>query len=234
MKKALNIIRTVLTWILLVFTVCMVLFTVISVTTFDKNNRSVFGYKAFIVLSDSMSATDFNAGDVAVVRTVEPSVLKEGDIITFVSTNEASYGEIITHKIRRLAQDVNGEPCFVTYGTTTDTNDQKMVDYSHVVGKYKFRLPKVGYFFNYLKTVPGYICFILIPFAIFIFIQSFNTVSAFRKYKAEQNEALQSEKDELAAEKKRTEEMQAEIEALKAKLEKTGNKTEDGSGKDNE
>ena len=61
MKKALKIISTVLVWILVAVTVGMMIFTVISVNTLDQSNRSIFGYKFFIVRSDSMSATDCNA-----------------------------------------------------------------------------------------------------------------------------------------------------------------------------
>jgi signal peptidase len=194
------------------------LFTFISSSTLDKGNRSIFGYKGYIVLSDSMKATDFEAGDVVVVKEVDPSTLKEGDIITFVSKNSASYGETITHKIRRLTTTADGEPGFVTYGTTTNTDDLTVVDYFSVEGKYQFRLPKVGKFFNFLKTVPGYICCILIPFMLFIAIQAINTVKAFRGYKKEQASAIQSEREELAAEKKKTQEMMAELEALKAQI----------------
>lgn len=218
MKKAVDVIRSIFTWILLILAVGMMLFTVISVTTFDRNNRSIFGYKAFIVLSDSMKATDFAAGDVVIVKNVDPATLKEGDIITFVSKNNDSYGETITHKIRRLAKDASGESGFVTYGTTTDTDDEVVVPYSMVNGKYLFRLPKVGTFFKFLKTTPGYICCILVPFLLLIGVQGFNTFKLFRSYKKEQTDALQAEKDELAAERRRSEEMMAELEALKKKV----------------
>ena len=218
MKKTLGVIKSVITWLLLIFAVAIMLFTFISSSTLDKGNRSIFGYKGYIVLSDSMKATDFEAGDVVVVKEVDPSTLKEGDIITFVSKNSASYGETITHKIRRLTTTADGEPGFVTYGTTTNTDDLTVVDYFSVEGKYQFRLPKVGKFFDFLKTVPGYICCILIPFMLFIAIQAINTVKAFRGYKKEQASAIQSEREELAAEKKKTREMMAELEALKAQI----------------
>ncbi len=231
MKKALGIIRTVITWVLLIFSVSIMLFTFISVSALGKNNRSIFGYKAFIVLSDSMKATDFEAGDVVVVKEVDPSTLKAGDIITFTSRDSASYGETITHKIRRLTKTSDGDPGFVTYGTTTNTDDATVVDYYNVEGKYQFRLPKVGRFFNFLKTVPGYICCILIPFLLFIIVQGINTVKAFKNYKKEQADAIQAEKDELAAEKKKTEEMMAELEALKAQI-KGGAEPEKNKDKD--
>ena len=223
MKKSLDIVRTVITWVLLLFSVAIMIFTFVSVSTFNRSNRSLFGYKFYVVLSDSMKATDFEAGDVVVVKEVAPSTLKEGDIITFISKSSSNYGETVTHKIRRLTKTPEGEPGFVTYGTTTDTDDPTIVDYYSVEGKYQFRIPKVGRFFNFLKTVPGYICCILIPFLLFIIMQGINTVKTYKLYKKEQAKELQAEKDELAAEKKKTEEMMAELQALKAQL--NSNKT---------
>ena len=56
----------------------MMVFTIVSVTTFDRNDRALFGYKMYIVRSDSMSATDFKAGDLILVRSVDPATLQEG------------------------------------------------------------------------------------------------------------------------------------------------------------
>ena len=56
-----------------IFAVAMMIFTIVSVTLFDHIDRNIFGYRAFIVLSDSMSATDFEAGDMVVVKEVDPA-----------------------------------------------------------------------------------------------------------------------------------------------------------------
>ena len=63
MKKAMNIIRSILVWLVVLVAVSMMIFTVISVRTFNRNDRSLFGYKMYVVNSDSMAATDFGSGD---------------------------------------------------------------------------------------------------------------------------------------------------------------------------
>ena len=156
--------------------VCMMVFTVVSVNTFDRSDRSLFGFKAFIVLSDSMSKTDFDAGDLVLVKEVDPSTLKEGDIIAYTSQNTSHYGETVTHKIRKLTTDANGEPGFITYGTTTDTDDETVVTYPYVLGEYKTNIPKVGRFFMFLKTTPGYIVCILIPFLLLILLEGIRCI----------------------------------------------------------
>ena len=67
MKKVINIIKKILVWIVVIVAVSMMIFTIVSVSTFNRNDRHLFGYRAYIVLSDSMSKTDFDAGDL--VRT---------------------------------------------------------------------------------------------------------------------------------------------------------------------
>lgn len=217
-KKALSITKTVLVWLIVAFAVFMMIFTIISVATFDKKDRGIFGTKIFIVKTDSMSATDFSAGDLIFCKNVDPATLQEGDIITFQSLNSDSYGEIITHKIRRLTTDENGSPAFITYGTTTDTDDIAPVTYSFVLGKYSGKLKGVGKFFTFLKTTPGYIVCILIPFLTLILVQGINSIRLFRSYKKEQQAELEAEKQEIEAERLESKRMMEELIALRAQL----------------
>ena len=218
MKKVLNIIKNVVVWLIVVLAVCMMIFTVVSVNTFDRNDRSLFGYKAFIVLSDSMSKTDFNAGDLVFVKQVDPATLKEGDIIAYTSQNTANYGETVTHKIRTLTKDANGDPGFITYGTTTDTDDEVIVTYPYILGKYQGRIPKAGTFFNFLKTTPGYVVCILVPFLLLILIQGLNSIKLFRRYRKERMEEMEEERVKIEAERAESQKMLEELLALKAQL----------------
>ncbi len=227
MKKILNIIKNIFVWLMVALAVCMMIFTVVSVNTFDRSDRSLFGFKAFIVLSDSMSKTDFDAGDLVLVKEVDPSTLKEGDIIAYTSQNTSNYGETVTHKIRKLTTDANGEPGFITYGTTTDTDDETVVTYPYVLGKYKTNIPKVGRFFMFLKTTPGYIVCILIPFLLLILIQGLNCIKLFRRYKLEQMAEMKEERAKIEEERAESQKMMAELLALKAQLAEKENQNND-------
>lgn len=222
MKKAWNVIRKIIVWAIVVFSLGMMAFTIISVTTFDRADRSVFGYSAFIVLSDSMKATDFDAGDLVIIKQTDPSTLKVGDIISFQSPDETNYGEIVTHKIREITTDEEGHPGFITYGTTTDSNDQGIVTYNLVLGKYQGHIPNVGTFFQFLKTVPGYFICIFTPFFILILVQARNSIKLFRKYKREQMEEIQAEKKSLEEERVRSQEMMEQLMQMQQAMEKNG------------
>ena len=223
--KALKIIRSIFVWLMVALAVFMMIFTIVSVSTFDRADRNLFGYKVFIVLSDSMSKTDFNAGDLVLVKAVDPSTLKEGDIIAYTSQNTSNYGETVTHKIRKLTTDANGEPGFVTYGTTTDTDDETVVTYPYVLGKYQGRIPKVGTFFQFLKSTPGYIVCILVPFLLLILLEGVRCIRLFRIYKAEQQAELQAERDKIEADRAETQRMMQELLAMKAQMAQNGGET---------
>ena len=222
MKKVLHITKNILVWLVVALAVGMMIFTVVSVNTFDRNDRSLFGYKAFIVKSDSMSKTDFNAGDLIFTKEVDPATLKAGDIISYQSTNTENYGEVVTHKIRELTKDAEGNPGFITYGTTTDTDDENIVTYSFVLGKYQTKLPGVGKFFQFLKTTPGYIVCIFLPFLLLILVQGINSIRLFKRDKQEQLAEIEAQREqeraELAEERRRLEAQQAESQQMMAEL----------------
>ena len=218
MKKVMNILKTTFVWLVVILAVFMMIFTVISCTTFNRNDRSLFGYKMYVVNSDSMAATDFDAGDLIYVKEVDPSTLKEGDIITFMSQDKNSFGETITHKIRKVTTDAEGHRGFVTYGTTTNVDDQTIVTYPYILGKYEGHIPALGHFFNFLKTTPGYFVCIFIPFMLIIVYEGIKFFNLFRRYKQEQMEEMQAERDKIEAEKAETAKMLEELRALKAQL----------------
>lgn len=218
MNKTTETVKKVFATVVAVIAVLMMIFTVISVTTFNRNDRNLLGYKAFIVLSDSMKATDFASGDVVFVKNVDPTTLQEGDIISYYSQNPDNYGEVVTHKIRTKTMDANGDPGFITYGTTTGADDETIVTYPYINGKYQFHIPKIGTFFYFLKTTPGYICCILIPFILLIGMQGLNTIKLFRKYRREQMEEIEAQRAKLAEEKQQSAAMMEEIMRLKAQL----------------
>lgn len=143
-----------------------------------------------------------------------PRRFRKRDIIAFTSQNSSNYGETVTHKIWALTTDENGSPAFITYGTTTDTDDETPVSFSHVLGKYQLLLPIVGTFFQYLRIGPGYILFIGIPFALLIGYQAVQSLRLFRQDKKEEIDKLQAERDALAAEREETRQMLSELKKM--------------------
>jgi signal peptidase len=229
-KNFLNIALKVVTWLLIAFTVFMMIFTIVTVTTVDRNDRSIFGVKFYIVQTDSMSLSEnnkdmdvhFNAGDIVIIKNVDdPRALQAGDVIAFMSTNSVSYGETVTHMIREVKKTEDGKVLgYVTYGTNTGTDDEALVEPEYVLGAYSGKLPGVGNFFAFVKSTPGYIVCILVPFLLLILYNGVNVIRLFRKYKREQMADMQAEKEKLEAERAVNQRMMQELLALKAQLDK--------------
>ena len=229
-KKISNIALKVVTWLLVAFTVFMTIFTIVTVTTVDKNERDVFGYRFYIVKTDSMSKSDknahldvhFNAGDIVIIKTAnDPTKLQAGDIISFMSTNTESYGETITHMIREVKTNSEGRVIgYVTYGTNTGVDDETLVEPAYVFGSYSGKLPGVGNFFAFVKTVPGYIVCILVPFLLLILYNGINVIRLFRQYRREQMAEMKAERDKIEEERAEAQRMMAELLELKAQLAK--------------
>ena len=230
-KKICNIALKVIAWLLVAFSVFMMIFTVVTVSTVDRSDRSIFGIKFYIVESDSMSKSDKNAhmdvhfkkDDIVLVEEVEDlSTLKAGDIISFTSMNkDDTYGKTLTHMIREVKTNDKGELIgFVTFGTHKDVNDQVVVEPYYVLGKYTGQLPGVGAFFKFVRSTPGYIVCILVPFLLLILYNGFNVIRLFRKYKREQMAAMEEEKEKLQKEREENQRMLQELLALKEQVEK--------------
>jgi len=227
-KRALGIASKVLTWIIIAVTVFMMVFTIFSTLTFDRNDRNLFGIRFYIVLTDSMSPSEnnkddkvhFNAGDIVLIKNVDDAkALQPGEVIAFVSQNSDSFGETITHMIREVRTSEEGNVIgYVTYGTNTGTDDEALVEPEYVLGTYAGKLPKVGHFFSFLKTTPGYIVCILVPFLLLILWQGVNVVRLFKQYKREQMADMEAERAQLAKEREESARMMRELQALKEQL----------------
>ena len=215
MKKALHIAGNILTVLILIFALCMTAFTIISVRTLG-GNANILGYKPYIVLSDSMRDT-FQVGDISVSKAVDPATLEPGDIVTFTSIDPDHYGEVITHKIREITT-YEGQPAFVTYGTTTGEDDAYPAPFDQVVGEYVFRVPKLGYFFQFLKTPAGYVTVILLPFLVLIGLQIVRFVRLIGQCRKEQKVQLDETQSELEAERAESRRMREELARLRAQV----------------
>ena len=228
LKKISNVATRVFAWILIAFTVSMMVFTVFTVTTVDKNDRNVFGIKFYIVRTGSMSLSEnnkdmkihFNEGDIVIIKNVkDKTALQKGDVISFMSVNEESYGETVTHMIYDVKMKDDKVIGYVTYGTNTGAIDSAIVEPNYVLGQYTGKLPGVGHFFAFVKSTQGYIICILIPFLLLILYNGLNVIRLFKQYRREQMADMQAERDKIDAERAENQRMMQELLALKAQLE---------------
>ena len=81
------------------------------------------------------------------------------------------------------------------------------------------RLPGVGRFFNFLKTTPGYILCIFLPFFLLILMEGINCVRLFKRYKSEEQREIQAQQANLERQREENQRMMQELMEMKARLE---------------
>lgn len=218
MKKVWETTGRVLSWSLVVFAAVVMILTVFMATTVGRNDKSVFGLRFYIVQTDSMSRSEndpdaeiyFNAGDLIIVKTLDdPTGLQPGDVICFLSTGSSSYGQTITHAIRRRETDEMGALLgYTTYGIHTGVDDEALVQPMYIIGQYAGKLPGMGNFFAFVKSGTGYILCVLIPFVVLILLELVRMFRLIRGHRLEQQRILQSQQEENLRLKRQLEQMQ--------------------------
>lgn len=129
----------------------------------------IFNNAPLIVVSPSMTIDKeagtgaFNEGDLIIVKKVDPSTLKVGDIITYMAKD----GEVITHRIIGIVQTEDGHPAFETKGDASIGVDYYAVTYDQVVGIYKTRIAGLGKVAEFMQKPVGILVVLGIPLLIF-------------------------------------------------------------------
>ncbi len=196
--KAMRIITLILCIILAIVLIGNL--TVIIKGTLNENRPpSMFGMTSMIVMSGSMSgdAPDhIEVGDLIIAKAVDPATLEVGDVITFMEKGTTT----VTHRIIAINEDGT----FQTQGDANESPDVNPVNHSDVIGKFWFRIPKLGDIALYAQTPAGMLVFIGVPLVLYVLLDLI--LRAVQKKKEDKEN--QSEKDKL----------QEELEALRARL----------------
>ncbi|MBR4972093.1 MAG: signal peptidase I [Oscillospiraceae bacterium] len=194
-QKVLTVIALALCIIFGFMLICNIVI-IVKGTVSPERPPSVIGVTPLVVLSGSMSgdAPDhIEAGDLIFVTPVVASDLKVGDVITFMQGKT-----VVTHRIVNISTDDNGKLQFLTKGDANNTEDTKPVSEDDLVGIYRGRVPKVGDLAIFMQTPLGMILFIGVPMLVFL---GYDIIRR-QKY--------------AAKDQKRTAELEAELERLRA------------------
>ncbi len=119
------------------------------------DNISLFGFKAYIITTDSMQPS-INKEDVVVVKKEEEDKINVGDVITFNQN-----GKVITHRITNI-EEQEGKKIYTTKGDNNNLEDKEKIDYSVIEGKNILVIPKLGYVINILENQIVFLFIVLI------------------------------------------------------------------------
>ena len=128
-----------------------------------KGDYSSPTYNAYVVLTGSM-LPEIQVYDVVVTKKIEAKDLKEGDVITFASSDTRFLNTIITHRIIKKYYDAEKkEYTFQSKGDNNNVADSALVQSNNIYGKVIFKIPKLGYLQEFLASRGGWIIAILLP-----------------------------------------------------------------------
>lgn len=129
----------------------------------SKGDYSAPKFNAYVVLTGSM-LPEIKVKDVVITKKTEGKDLKEGDVITFASTDSRFAGTIITHRIIKKNPKTDKEGfTFQTKGDNNNVADSALVTEGNIFGKVILKIPKLGYLQEFLAADGGWIIVILIP-----------------------------------------------------------------------
>lgn len=133
----------------------------VAMSSANKANLiSVFGYKSYIIRTNSMEPT-VKIGDVVIVKKVKEQDIKSGDVITFLQD-----GEVITHRIIKI-DDSEGIARYITKGDNNNVEDTFKVTYDDIVGKHMMTIPYLG---KVVQVLDSKIILLVITLIVLIYI----------------------------------------------------------------
>ena len=188
--------------IVIVFIISVVL-VIANITSNKKNGEqpNVFGYVISSVQSESMSGT-FEKGALVVGKMVdEDTVIEKDDIISFYQ--KVGGATIInTHRVVDV-DTAGGTTIYQTQGDNREvcpTPDNEWKTINDVTSVYKFHIPGVGGFIDFLKEPLGFVLCLVLPMLAFIGWQVYKLIAIYLQTKKEQ--MLEEAKDGVSDEAK--------------------------------
>jgi len=107
----------------------------------DNASKELFGYKAYIITTDSMKPS-VRKGDAIIVEKCAQEKLNVEDIVTIRNAKDI----IITHRIIDIKENTKtGEKEYVTKGDNNNVEDPEVISYNQIEGKKVLVIPFFGH-----------------------------------------------------------------------------------------
>ena len=158
-NKIINIIRTVLNSIIGVVLVAFII--VVCLQRFSDNKISIFNYRMFTVVSESMKPK-YDIGDVLIAKEMEPSKIKVGDTISYQGMIGDLANKVITHQVVKIEIDENGKYIFHAKGLANIVEDPVLTE-DQVYGVVVYRSFILSLVYRIVGTSVGFYLFIIVP-----------------------------------------------------------------------
>lgn len=145
------------------------------------------GYTVLRVVTGSMAPT-LETDTLIVVRKTEPAEVKEGDIISFYSSDPALEGAVNTHRVLSIREE-SGVYYYTTKGDANNVADSCEASSEYLIGTVCFSSYALGKLARLLANPLIFIPVILIPLAVILICDVARTVKIARRIAKEEEEA---------------------------------------------
>lgn len=139
---------------------------------FTGKEPTLFGYRSFVVVTESMTGT-YDKGDVILVKATDgekladdPSALKEGDVVTFTAPEGfgAVEGYTVTHRIVKAPyKGEDGRYYIRTKGDAAEIADETPVPVENVTGIVVGKSEALAGLQSVLRSKTGFLLIIVVP-----------------------------------------------------------------------
>lgn len=154
--KSLSDVVTVLIIILLIPIVLINVSVLYKAYKYPDKIPDIFGYKPFIVISDTMDGV-IDSGDLVIFKIAEPDSLKKGDVIAFRVGDT-----VVTHRINEVNKNEDNKCYFNTKGDNKKYNDSFKVNEDALEGVFVKRYSKLGRALLFFTDPIGFVVIILL------------------------------------------------------------------------
>ena len=166
-QKTLNIVGIVICILLIPILIFNCILIVKGIVNEDEV-PGVLGYTPLIVLTDSMYP-DIKSGDIIICKDIDPTDIKEEDVISFFDPADKNHTAVVTHKVIEVVIDEDGNRYFRTKGTNNNAEDKMLVPAENLVGIWtEVRFGGLGHVALFMQSTWGLIVCIFMPLALFV------------------------------------------------------------------
>ena len=139
---------------------------------------------------------NIQSGDLIIAKSVDADEVQVKDVITFYDPASKT-DAVVTHRVVEITE-LEGKLAFITQGDANNAPDEEPVPAENLIGVYQMRIPGLGNVAMFIQTTPGLIVCVGVPLLLLI------------GYDVLRRKAYEK------ANKKDTDALLAELEALKA------------------
>lgn len=214
LKKGKKIIKILVTTIKVMMIVALAAFVlVVCMQRFSDNKIALFNFRLFSVVSQSMTPV-YDIGDVLVAKEVEPSEVKENDIISYLGNYSNFADKVITHRVVGVEKREDGKYYYRTKGDANIVEDPIVVE-DQLYGVVVHKSILLSLVYRIVGTQVGFFLFIIVPI---LFIIGSEMISSLLEKEEERRKKYLEKQQE-------TVDLKKEIEKPKETKKQTNKKT---------